>query len=280
MDYRFGIGVLLWRIESPHGDPSVSSAFLETIVAAQPAAIWLSFGQEVKEFIERIRVLEKKRGGKRSLIFVMVGSVERAVEVAKWGVDVIVGQGEFCHSQLSPLKPNHDFFLTPGTESGGHGPSHQTGLPLIALLPAIKAAFSSLPNPPLLVGAGGIATGSQLISLLPHASGAVIGTAFLPSPESLYSQAQKNLVVEIGGEDTVRSENFDLARGTLGWGEGVDGRGFKNLTVGLEKEVAGSAEVMREYAEAASQGDLSKAVTWSGSLFSSFSYPPGSSNDA
>lgn len=61
------------------------------------------------------------------------------------------------------------------------------------------------------------------------------------------------------GEETVRTRRFDEARGTLGWGEGVDGRGVRNWT--SEREGGGGRE---EYEVAVKEGDVTRIVTWAG----------------
>jgi len=153
-------------------------------------------------------------------------------------------------------------FWSVGSESGGHGPS--AGLPLLSLLASLHPTFSSRATP-ILLGAGGITNGSQLVSILPHCSGAVMGTAFLAAPESLYSEAQKDLIVQSSGEQTIRTEAFDLARGTLGWGKGVDGRGLRNKTTDEEGlDEVGTKEGRARYDAAAKASDLSRIVTWSG----------------
>lgn len=93
------------------------------------------------------------------------------------------------------------------------------------------------------------------------ASGAVIGTQLLLTPESLYSDAQKDLLRRSTGEDTVRSMRFDEARGTLGWGHGVDGRGIASET---SKSQASADELRKVYDEAAKTGDVKTIITWSG----------------
>ena len=83
-------------------------------------------------------------------------------------------------------------------------------------------------GPPVLA-AGGMAHGGHLASLLAlGASGAVFGTRFLLSPESLYSDVERKALIEAKTSSSVRSMAFDEARSTLGWPRGVDGRGLRN----------------------------------------------------
>jgi len=91
----------------------------------------------------------------------------------------------------------------------------------------------------------------------------VIGTRFLATKEALYSQAQKDFLLRSSGEDTTKGMKWDEARGSLGWGEGIDGRGLRNETSRAGHEV-GSEEGKKQYAEALKEGDVDRIVTWSG----------------
>ncbi|KAK4046463.1 hypothetical protein OIV83_006055 [Microbotryomycetes sp. JL201] len=252
-----GIGLLFWRLESTHGDPSTADEFLQYIVnECQPKAIWLSFGQDLKRWVEKIIALDDKRLGesgskqttaRRLKVLVGVYTTQQAVEVSQWGtVDIIEIQG---------------------TESGGHGPSYQVGLPTISAVPVLAKAFSNLDRRPLLVAAGGLASGQHLLTALAlGADGAVFGTLFLATPEALYNDEQKQLVKDSKGEDTVRTMAFDHARGTLGWGDGVDGRGLRNDTSDEANDVCGSEQGRKRYDDAVKQGDVKRIVTWSTSV--------------
>lgn len=94
----------------------------------------------------------------------------------------------------------------------------------------IASILSVVPaNGPAVIGAGGLATGRHVAELLGlGAAGAVLGTRFLLTPESLYSDAHKQALVAAGSSSSVRSMAFDQARGTLGWPSGVNGRGLHN----------------------------------------------------
>lgn len=158
-----------------------------------------------------------------------------------------------------------------GIEAGGHG--HSRALPLLTLLPLIHRRFTSLPSPsPILLASGGLTSGTHLASLLTlNASGIVIGTRFLTTPSSLYSPAQKALLVSATSDMSVRSFAFDEVRGTLGWPEGVDGRGLRNRVVldavGGGGEDGGGLSVeerKKRYEEGVKNGDVNYMVTWAG----------------
>jgi len=81
----------------------------------------------------------------------------------------------------------------------------------------------------LVLAAGGLATGTQVAAALAlGASGAVLGTRFLLTPESFYTDAQKKALAGANSSSTIRTMAFDYARNTLGWPDGVDGRGLRN----------------------------------------------------
>ena len=171
----------------------------------------------------------------------------------------------------TPLPSLHSLFAT-GTEAGGHGNTHLTGLPLFSLLPLLHAHFSTLPSPPILLAAGGLSTGAHLLSVLPFTSGMVSGTAFLASPETLWSAAHKRKLLRSKGEDTVRTMVFDRMRGTEGFGKLVDGRALRNLCVSEEEEGVGDEELNRKYAEKLKNGDeeMERLVIWAGASLPSF----------
>lgn len=65
-------------------------------------------------------------------------------------------------------------------------------------------------------------------------------------------------------ESTVRTLAFDQARGTLGWPQGIDGRGVRNAIVD-QFEVGLSVEELRtRVEEGTSRGDPDYMITWAG----------------
>ena len=57
---------------------------------------------------------------------------------------------------------------------------------------------------------------------------------------------------------------FDVARGTLGWPEGIDGRGVRNSIVDLHKEGNDIGELRAKYTEGTNRGDPDYMITWAG----------------
>lgn len=156
-----------------------------------PAAIFLSFGS-VRGFADEI-----VRSG--IPLIAQVQSVTDAHIAVSEGASVIVAQG---------------------TEAGGHCGSQST----ITLVPAIVDAVSPTP----VVAAGGIADGRGLAAALMLGAQAIVcGTAFYASRESLAHPNAKNMAIGASGDQTVRSDVFDRARG-YDWPVQWKARALKN----------------------------------------------------
>ncbi|KAH8832574.1 2-nitropropane dioxygenase [Flagelloscypha sp. PMI_526] len=183
-----GVGFLVWQLEKAEdgGFPIIDIVLQENV-----RAIWFSFGKNLGKYIKYVRDrTESSANGSKPLIFVPVSSAdEAAVAVEEWKVDAIVAQG---------------------IESGGHG--FRAAAPLLSLLSSILERIQD--RTPVLA-AGGLATGTHVAAMLTAgASGA-----------SVYTNAQQKVLLEAKSEEAVRTMAFDHARGTVGWPEGVDGRG-------------------------------------------------------
>lgn len=80
----------------------------------------------------------------------------------------------------------------------------------------------------MVLGAGGIADGRGLAAALSlGADGVLVGTRFWASREALGAEAAKRRMLEAGGDDTVRSKVFDVARG-VDWPWHFSGRVLRN----------------------------------------------------
>jgi nitronate monooxygenase len=217
---RIGCGFITWRLAE---HPEV----LDTVLAHQPAAVMLSFGDPAP-FAAAIHA-----AGAR--LICQVQTLAQAREAAAAGADVIIAQG---------------------TEAGGHGQS-QT---LFTLLPQVVDACPDIP----VVAAGGIADGRGLAAaMMLGAEGALIGTRFYASEEADGHPEAKRRIVAAEGGQSVRSVVFDLARKTS-WPEPYTGRVLRNRHterwLGRETELAANAdEVARDYAAARERGDFDVA---------------------
>lgn len=107
-----GAGFLGWILDaqSPvHGDNTQThkptNEFLQAALDAHVRAVWLSFGNDLKRWIDVVREHDRATGNvdkkNKTLIFVQVGSVEQArVAYEQWRVDVLAVQGMYSHSFL------------------------------------------------------------------------------------------------------------------------------------------------------------------------------------
>lgn len=117
----------------------------------------------------------------------------------------------------------------------------------------------------MLLGAGGLSNGSQVAAFLTlGAAGAVLGTRFLLTHESLYSDAQKAALISAGIGSTVRTQVFDRLRGTTDWPQGVDGRALRNATVEDVDAGMDMKEAKRKFLDGVRSGDHSRMLVWAG----------------
>ena len=152
-------------------------ALLDMALEHGVAAVLLSFG-EVAPYADRVHAAG-------ALLIAQVQSLAQARAALGAGADVIVAQGG---------------------EAGGHAGQRAT-LPLV---PAVVDIAGSCP----VVAAGGIGDGRGLAAaLVLGAQGAMLGSRFYASAESLAGAAARARVLDAGGDDTVRSPVFDLLRG-------------------------------------------------------------------
>ncbi|KAJ2931825.1 hypothetical protein H1R20_g5264, partial [Candolleomyces eurysporus] len=232
-----GVGFIGWILDKSE---TTSKELLALLVEYRVKAIWLSFGVNLSPWIQFVRELNQQSGGPPILIFVQVCSLQEALTaINEWKVDVVVVQG---------------------IEAGGHGASY--GLPLLTLLPLVLA--NTPPNGPLIIGAGGLADGSQVAALLTlGASGAALGTRFLLSPESLCSEAQRKVLIEADSSQSVRTVAFDQAGGWP-FPKGIDGRAIRNATVDDYEKGVDISVLRKNFEEASAKGDTDRGVVWAG----------------
>ena len=133
-------------------------------------------------------------------LILQVCSLAEARGAARLGADVIVAQG---------------------SEAGGHGAARRT---VFTLLPEIVDAVRPIP----VLAAGGVSDGRGLAAaLMLGAEGALVGTRLFASREALGSDALKQRILDATGDDTLRTEVFDIVRG-LDWPPGYTGRAISN----------------------------------------------------
>ncbi|KAJ7460859.1 2-nitropropane dioxygenase [Mycena galericulata] len=228
------IGFIGWILDitEPSDDPR-----LLAVLDEQPTAIWFAFSLDLGKYIAQVHAHDKQHG-RKTFIFVIVNSVERALHYA----------------------PEVDCLVVQGNEAGGHGGSESP--PLLTLL---QAVISAAPSGTLIVAAGGVSTGPQIASLLTlGAHGVVLGTRFLFTPECCYSPAMKEVILKAGHNSTVRTLAYDDVGRTNGWPAKHDGRAISNkvmedLAAGLTLE-----ERLAKFDESAAKGESDRLVIWAG----------------
>jgi len=225
---RVGCGFITWGLaQRPES--------LDLALEHAPAAVMFSFG-DATPFIPKV----KKAG---IPVICQVQSVAMAREVLALGADIIIAQG---------------------AEAGGHG-SRRATLPLV---PAVVDAVRGAGSDALVLAAGGIADGRGLAAaLMLGADGVVIGTRFHVSEESLVSEAAKAKITDAGGDETVRTNVFDIGLESP-WPTHFTGRGltnrFSETWHGREAELATDATAKSLYKEANAANDLDISAVWAG----------------
>jgi nitronate monooxygenase len=210
---------------------AIDEGTVERALEYRPQAMMLSFG-DPSPFTELVH-----RSG--ALLIIQVTDLDEASQAVDLGADVIVAQG---------------------TEAGGHGA--RRGWSTLPFVPAVVDLASPVP----VLAAGGIADGRGVAAgLALGAAGALVGTRFLASAESLASPAAKKAILEAGGEDTERSNVLDIARGSR-WPRQYTartlGHPFLDAWRGRDDELAASAQAKQAYQDGVARGDLPQQPVW------------------
>ncbi|PIL27936.1 hypothetical protein GSI_09971 [Ganoderma sinense ZZ0214-1] len=241
-----GYGFIGWLLDK---DEEAGKQMIDIVIENGVQAIWLAFGNDLHHWVEHVRsspANARRCSGHRPLIFVQVTSVEEALVAAnEWKVDVVVAQG---------------------TEAGGHGGARTPST--FMLVSEVLAALPQDGTAPPVLAAGGMANGTQVAAYLTlGAAGAVLGTRFLLTPESPYTDAQKTALLaarSAGSGATVRTLAFDYARDTAYWPAHINGRGLRNKIVDDVEAGVDHAAVQARWKTATAAGDSSYMVVFAG----------------
>jgi len=135
------------------------------------------------------------------LYITSLGNPDQVVQAAHaYGATVLCDVTNLKHAEKA-ADTGCDGFIAVGQGAGGHAGPH----PLQVLIPVLRERF---PNH-LILGAGGIAHGSGLLSVLAlGADGASVGTRFIASKEAQVSDAYKQAVVDAGLEDIMMTSRL------------------------------------------------------------------------
>lgn len=170
---RVGCGFITWSMAR-------EPALLDQVLARQPAALMLSFG-EVEPHASRV----KARGVP---LICQVQGMSYLREAVAAGADIVVAEGN---------------------EAGGH--SGQRGL--FTLVPEAADYLAKHAPDTILVAAGGVGDGRGLAAaLMLGADGVLVGTRFIASRESEAPEGFRQAIIRADGDATTKSNSVDVVR--------------------------------------------------------------------
>jgi nitronate monooxygenase len=189
---RVGYGFITWSLAR-------SPELLDTVLARQPPAVMLSFG-DLHPFSDRIHAAGVA-------LTAQVQNLDQARRAVDAGANIIVAQGG---------------------EAGGHGMSVRS---TFTLVPEVVDLVGEHSADTLVVAAGGVADGRGLAAALAlGADGVLVGSRFWASPEALVSPRAQRRALQAGGDDTIRTTVYDIVR-QRDWPEGYDLRLLSNALI-------------------------------------------------
>jgi nitronate monooxygenase len=217
-----GVGFIDWAIAA---DPRA----FELALARRPRAMFLSFG-DPRAFAQRARAAG-------CAVFYQVQSLSQLPWALEAGAEVVVAQG---------------------SEAGGHGMDTRATM---SFVPEVRDWLDAHAPATLLLAAGGIADGRGLAAALAlGADGALIGTRFWATAESLAPDGAKQRALAIAGDETRRSRIFDVLR-RKNWPREYGFRAYRNEMhrrwEGREADLeADPAAARAEFDAAVARGDF------------------------
>lgn len=217
---------------------SLTDDVFDFVMEYSPKVVMMSFG-DISPWVDKIKAHNIP-------LICQVQSLAEALEVKNKGAD---------------------FIVTQGSEAGGHGKSQRSTLSLT------KGVIDHLPNTPV-IAAGGIADGKSLAAMLSlGAVGASIGSRFYASTESMADNILKNKIVESRGDDTQRTQAFDIIR-EIPWPPEYTGRALKNVftTKWHDNETELKRQLHQHQAKFFSEqqsNNLDSAIIWAGECIDS-----------
>jgi nitronate monooxygenase len=218
----WGVGLLSW---------AVHRSALDWVIAQEPAAIMLSFGDPTP-FADAVL----SAGITLMVQVTTLPDARRALDV---GADVVVAQG---------------------AEAGGHGEGRGT-------LPFVPAVVDAAHGTPVLA-AGGIADGRGLAAaLVLGAAGALVGTRFEATMEAMLSAEELKAIVAATAADTTRDRVLDLAADS-DWPARFTARTLRNRFTETwhdhEDGLLVDADAKAEFRDGVARGDLDYVPIWAG----------------
>jgi nitronate monooxygenase len=210
---------------------AIKARAVEHALSYRPRAIMLSFGDPAP-YTELIR-------GAGAALIIQVTDLDEARQALDAGADVIVAQG---------------------TEAGGH--SGERGRSTMSFVPVV----ADLAAPTPVLAAGGIADGRGIAAALClGAAGALIGTRFFATPETLADPAVTKAIVDGHGEDTAPNRVHDILRNSP-WPSRYPGRSLRDPFLdewqGREEELAADPAARQAYRDAIARGEVTPVPVW------------------
>lgn len=229
---RVGCGFITWSMAR---DPNL----LEQVLAKQPAALMLSFGE-----LEPHASIVKARG---IPLICQVQGMKYLREAVAAGADIIVAEG--C-------------------EAGGH--SGHRGV--FTLVPEAADYLASHAPGTVLVAAGGVGDGRGLAAaLMLGADGVLVGTRFIAAAESEAPEGFRQAIIRADGDATLKSNSVDVVRKRYWPNPEFVVRVLKNDFVaawhGRERELEKSIDVeFQRFWDAFKAGDADNAAVLMGEV--------------
>ncbi|MCU7722470.1 nitronate monooxygenase [Actinoplanes sp. KI2] len=155
-----------------------------------------------------------------------------------------------------------DVIVAQGTEAGGHGARH--GRSTVSFVPLVV----DLAAPTPVLAAGGIADGRGVAAALAlGAAGALLGSRFQATAESLADPAATTAIVAGSGAQTERHRILDIVRGSR-WPAQYTARTLPHPHLdrwrGREAELAASTRARADYNADVARGAIPPLPVWAG----------------
>ncbi|ETN38399.1 uncharacterized protein HMPREF1541_06434 [Cyphellophora europaea CBS 101466] len=199
------------------------------------AAVWFFAPKQLSDLMAWTKVIRESSGG-RTKIWIQVGTVGEALEVAKTS------------------KP--DVLVVQGSDSGGHGIAQRASI--VTLLPEVADVLAKEGVSTPLIAAGGILDGrGSAAALALGADGICLGTRLLACEEAVIAKGYQDEILRVsdGGVSTVSTKIYDAVRGIQGWPDAYTGRGVANQSYLDHLQGMDDVENAALYKGAVEQGD-------------------------
>lgn len=208
---------------------------IDALIEHPVAAVWFFGPKKLGDLVPWTKRLRAISGG-RTKVWVQVGTVAEALEVAKTS------------------KP--DVLVIQGADSGGHGLVQRAGI--MTLLPEVADSLAREGFRIPLIAAGGIVDSRGAAAALSlGANGVCLGTRFLACKEAVIAEGYQKEILRVGdgGASTVATTVYDNIRGIDGWpasytGRAVPNQSYRDHLAGME-----ASKNKALYKEAMKQGD-------------------------